>query len=776
MVDEEGNPMTYTAYATKKDKNWARQRAAELRMSAEETTEFVSKYPDYHMISSTEAASDLTGVRYYAYKHLNMDPAEEMTEEKFDQLYEYYQEQKNEGNDSINMNRFFERYKKEDAIHIMNTVAEGEQEEEIVETAIAKTGGVVNYQTKGQLQKYGENATDEEKRNYWLGLNSDKNFVQRILKPDLNHGKEIPHPKTGLLMSHYMESGEINGMPVVYPRVIEVPGENRFHYFETTEEAQAYAEQTGEYIVTDSHEEAIWLAEDNYKTPEFIRAYGPTEHKKQTGGFWHIEKPKKKTYQTGGAEEEEEKEYTLSRAGRSAEDDLLDKQFLKKIAMQIVDERKGDISQEEALKKVEFLMNYVGRQESYYNPELNSSGNLSYIPIGVTNKTTQKHPATGTYHFKPEGLKTAMQRTRNFIGNNFYEESKNYGFIDENAEAGSKFNPYWFVDLQDHMDPNQLTKTQQDILILLDWAEGDAKLTDYIQGNINEVDFYMHGHHRGERGKNYDENLKNEIKSKATGVFEAYESEVKSGNYSNYSLFDGAGDENLKNLFLKEGYKNKNISGFFKNYKRIKEINNYQTEGFLHHPVDNTYVNMPKIDKQFTQNINMDKNQNNIVSNFEFLLASNKIQDDEYGTWSYKKDIKKALLSKGYVNPTIKLNPNDLSGAWIGSNWMTDDDIFGSASSSSSVTGNIISINDDPLLQDINNDSEDTSVTNLDATRNISTENELLNSVESSDWINSPSFMRRSKRNQYVLHKGQNRPIFETRSGFTFRKYRGKNI
>ena len=740
----------------------------------------------------TEVKSDIESTRY----ELSTEDMYDFNDPDFQFTEEHLEYMRNNPEKFQKFNKVLSRdYEDEVILEMMNVFVEND---EIMDdttdpnrTMRGQTGGVVNYQSEGQLQKYSENATDEEKRNYWLNLNSDKNFVQRILNPDLNHGKEIPHPESGLRMSHAMESGEINGMPVVYPRVVEVPGENRFHYFETSKEAQAYAAQTGEYIVTDTHEEAIWLAKDNYKTPEFVRAYGDSDHKKQMGGFWHIEQPKKKQYQTGGSEEtKEKKEHILFRTGRSAEDDLLDKQFLKKIAMKIVDERRGEISQEEALKKVEFLMNFVGRQESYYNPELNSSGELPYIPMGVTNTKTQINPAEGAYHFKPDGLKTAMQRVKNFLGSSddpdsFYHQAKNYGWIDENAKPGSRFNPYWYTELQDHMDPNQLTKTQQDILILLDWAEGDAKLTDYIQGNISEVDFYMHGHHRGERGKNYDKNLEKEIRSKATGVFEAYESEVEKGNYDKYSLFDGVEDVTLRNLFLKEGYKNQNVSGFLKNYKRIKEINSYQTQGFLSHPVDNTYVkqptfNIPEYDKKFNQNI--DKDKNNIISNFEFLLSSNKPQDEHTMSLnSFKRDITQALIQKGYTNPVVNLDPNNLSGAWVDDAWMTDGDIFGNSQSSSSTTSNVVStsgygsiIDDDPLLGDINNDPDEGD-SNLDVSVDLDSQNELLNQIESSDWINSPSFMRRSKKNQYALFRGADRPIFQTRSGFTLRKYRGKS-
>ena len=56
-------------------------------------------------------------------------------------------------------------------------------------------------------------------------------------------------------------------------------GAGQFHKFNNLEEAIQYAQKTGEFIETDSEEEALWLSK-NYKTDKFRRVLG---HKK--GGF-----------------------------------------------------------------------------------------------------------------------------------------------------------------------------------------------------------------------------------------------------------------------------------------------------------------------------------------------------------------------------------------------------------------------------------------------------------------------------------------------------------
>ena len=98
-----------------------------------------------------------------------------------------------------------------------------------------KKGGVL-YQEKGQLEEVSlekpkDKASNKDKRLYWLNLNSNKNFVRRILEPSLNVGREVPHPETGIPMSHFMINVEVDGRHLVIPTVVDM-GEEKLHYFE----------------------------------------------------------------------------------------------------------------------------------------------------------------------------------------------------------------------------------------------------------------------------------------------------------------------------------------------------------------------------------------------------------------------------------------------------------------------------------------------------------------------------------------------------------------
>lgn len=156
-------------------------------------------------------------------------------------------------------------------------------------------------------------SSDSEKRNYWLNLYSNKNFIQRILMPDKDRGREYMHPSTGLKMSHnlYREGN------VIFPLVVEDAygilgkGPGQLHYFidengqPDVEKAKQYAAATKEYMQTDSEEEAVWFVE-NYQSGEYKRATG--NRKLLTGGLlkgYKSEQPILK-YQTEGVVEEED--------------------------------------------------------------------------------------------------------------------------------------------------------------------------------------------------------------------------------------------------------------------------------------------------------------------------------------------------------------------------------------------------------------------------------------------------------------------------------------
>ena len=332
-----------------------------------------------------------------------------------------------------------------------------------------------------------------------------------------------------------MEYGEINGMPVIYPRVVQIPGEEKLHFFETSEEAQKYAHQTGEFIVTDSIEEAIWLANGNYKTKKFKNTYGHKDFK--MGGWAHMPKYDTSHQKITKFQEEGFVYNTAIYTGRSAVEDQVDKRFLQDLMTKVVNDRKGKGSVKDGINRVMDLFNFTARQESFYNPVKNAEGTLPYNDTGIQDNKNNPNPALSMYQWKPDGLNTTIQRVKNYIGDHFMDEADAYGFIDENAKAGSKFNPYWFTELQEHKDPRKLSKTQLDILLLLDYAAGDAKLTDYIQGKIDPVEFYLKYHHRGKVGQNPMKIITDDAKEKYNDFLE----EKKEGHYDKYNAFKEGG-------------------------------------------------------------------------------------------------------------------------------------------------------------------------------------------------------------------------------------------
>jgi len=103
---------------------------------------------------------------------------------------------------------------------------------------------------------------NRNRKMHWLSKNAEKNFVQRILNPKLNKGREVGD------MTHFMFSAGDYVIPMVVDR-----GEKKLHKFDNENDAINYAVETGEYIKTDSPEEAKWMANENYKTKEFKKEY-----------------------------------------------------------------------------------------------------------------------------------------------------------------------------------------------------------------------------------------------------------------------------------------------------------------------------------------------------------------------------------------------------------------------------------------------------------------------------------------------------------------------
>tara|TARA_R100000329_G_C7504062_1_gene177463 strand:- start:89 stop:490 length:402 start_codon:yes stop_codon:yes gene_type:complete len=106
---------------------------------------------------------------------------------------------------------------------------------------------------------------DTKRKMFWLNKNKEKNFVKRILNPSLNKGKELLD-SDNKFVTHAMASAD----NFVYPTVIDTGKGKLIHL--NGDDAYNYAMKTGEFIKTDSPEEANWLAK-NYKTKKFKAKY-----------------------------------------------------------------------------------------------------------------------------------------------------------------------------------------------------------------------------------------------------------------------------------------------------------------------------------------------------------------------------------------------------------------------------------------------------------------------------------------------------------------------
>jgi len=117
-----------------------------------------------------------------------------------------------------------------------------------------KQGGLV-YQKGGKVPKQPIKDT--------LMENQQLNFVQRILNPELNTGREYYFANDSLKkepMTHYM----IQYDNKVAPTVVDT-GARDLKYFDDPEEAAAYAKITGEFIEFKTPEDALWFSK-NYKS------------------------------------------------------------------------------------------------------------------------------------------------------------------------------------------------------------------------------------------------------------------------------------------------------------------------------------------------------------------------------------------------------------------------------------------------------------------------------------------------------------------------------
>ena len=92
-----------------------------------------------------------------------------------------------------------------------------------------------------------------------LNSNQEKNFIQRILKPDVNPVLSLGPKEYG---THMMSSAEVDGKNIVYPEIIQMPDGNLKRL--GRDEAIDYALKNKEFIEFDNPADALWFGK-NYK-------------------------------------------------------------------------------------------------------------------------------------------------------------------------------------------------------------------------------------------------------------------------------------------------------------------------------------------------------------------------------------------------------------------------------------------------------------------------------------------------------------------------------
>lgn len=102
--------------------------------------------------------------------------------------------------------------------------------------------------------------TDESKIMDVLNKNADKNFVQRILRPE---GKPVLDLGKGKIATHEMAWSTVNGQPIVYPKVIQDPATGKLKQL-SDEEALKHALAKNEFIGMKDNKTAQWFS-SNYK-------------------------------------------------------------------------------------------------------------------------------------------------------------------------------------------------------------------------------------------------------------------------------------------------------------------------------------------------------------------------------------------------------------------------------------------------------------------------------------------------------------------------------
>lgn len=96
-----------------------------------------------------------------------------------------------------------------------------------------------------------------------LQENKDKNFVQRLLYPDMHPKMNRPDLGLGSYSTHLMSYATTDNGAVVYPEIIQQEDQSLKRL--DRQEAYNHAMRTGEHIKFDNPEDASWFTE-NYKS------------------------------------------------------------------------------------------------------------------------------------------------------------------------------------------------------------------------------------------------------------------------------------------------------------------------------------------------------------------------------------------------------------------------------------------------------------------------------------------------------------------------------
>jgi hypothetical protein len=93
--------------------------------------------------------------------------------------------------------------------------------------------------------------------------NQDKNFVQRMIKPDISPVL-MDYAGPGIWGTHLMTGkSDEYGNTIIYPQIVQMPGDNNLQLL-SPDAAREYALKNNEYMKMNSPQEANWFGQ-NYK-------------------------------------------------------------------------------------------------------------------------------------------------------------------------------------------------------------------------------------------------------------------------------------------------------------------------------------------------------------------------------------------------------------------------------------------------------------------------------------------------------------------------------